>query len=312
MTAHLRGRQDALERLGWTGPAAEWIALACLHSGGVFTRAQLSAHLRIDAREARRFVRALSERRFVVEETRGGRKVCRIMKSRVYRLLGAEETRHFRGRSPDVLMRRLLSLDYVLERPHASWLPTERDKVGALEALGIERRLLPFRVYQGRAGGARHYFPVKLPVALEADRAVFVHVGSEWRNAHRVLRHWAAGHLGLWKALRERGRMVDVVAIDRTPGKLQQAGRTLVNWTGDREPSAGRRPRRAGNALVEIARIERAIRERDARVIGEYGDLQAGLRRLVELRKLSRKRAPRPVIDSFAVWRSTRVPRTGY
>ena len=39
MIEHLRGRERALEALGWTGQDAEWIALVCLHSG-VFTRAQ--------------------------------------------------------------------------------------------------------------------------------------------------------------------------------------------------------------------------------------------------------------------------------
>ena len=33
MIEHLRGRERALEALGWTGPDAEWIALVCLHSG---------------------------------------------------------------------------------------------------------------------------------------------------------------------------------------------------------------------------------------------------------------------------------------
>ena len=40
-------------------------------------------------------------------------------------------------------MRRLLSLDYVLEHPGLPWLPTESEKVGAFEALGIERRIAP-------------------------------------------------------------------------------------------------------------------------------------------------------------------------
>ena len=57
MIAHLRGREAALEPFGWTGRQAEWIVLACLHSG-VFTRAQLSAYLRIDRWQALRFVRA--------------------------------------------------------------------------------------------------------------------------------------------------------------------------------------------------------------------------------------------------------------
>ncbi len=39
MIEHLKGREQALAALGWTGREAEWIALVCLHSG-VFTRAQ--------------------------------------------------------------------------------------------------------------------------------------------------------------------------------------------------------------------------------------------------------------------------------
>ena len=73
MIAHLRGREQALEPFGWTGRQAEWIALACLHSG-VFTRAQLSAYLRIDRWQALRFVRAMSERRLAADETLEGRK----------------------------------------------------------------------------------------------------------------------------------------------------------------------------------------------------------------------------------------------
>ena len=37
MIAHLQGREDPLESFGRTGRRAQWVALACLHSG-VFTR----------------------------------------------------------------------------------------------------------------------------------------------------------------------------------------------------------------------------------------------------------------------------------
>ena len=40
MIEHLKGREQALASLGWTGREAEWIALVCLHSG-VFTRASV-------------------------------------------------------------------------------------------------------------------------------------------------------------------------------------------------------------------------------------------------------------------------------
>ena len=188
MIAHLRGREAALEPFGWTGRQAEWIALACLHSG-VFTRAQLSAYLRIDRWQALRFVRAMSERRLAADETLEGRKVCRICGRGIYRALGAEDIRHRRIASEEVLLRRLLSLDYVLEHTGLSWLPTESEKVGAFEALGIERRLLPSRLYRGAAGNTRRYFPVKLPVALEAERAVFVYVdpGTRYHDGAPLL-----------------------------------------------------------------------------------------------------------------------------
>ena len=160
MIAHLAGRERALEAFGWTGRQAEWIALACLHSG-VFTRAQLSAYLRIDRWQALRFVRAMSERRLAADETLEGRKVCRICGRGIYRALGAEDIRHRRIASDEVLLRRLLSLDYVLEHTGLSWLPTEPEKVGAFEALGIERRILPSRLYRGAAGEHAALFPAQ-------------------------------------------------------------------------------------------------------------------------------------------------------
>ena len=116
MIAHLRGREDALEPFGWTGRQTEWIALACLHSG-VFTRAQFSAYLGIDRWQALRFVRALLDRGLAAEEKLERRKVCRIFGRGIYRALGAEDIRHRRDASEEVLLRRLLSLDYVLEHP---------------------------------------------------------------------------------------------------------------------------------------------------------------------------------------------------
>ena len=53
MIEHLKGREQALAALGWTGREAEWIALVCLHSG-VFTRAQFCHYFDAD-RNHRRF-----------------------------------------------------------------------------------------------------------------------------------------------------------------------------------------------------------------------------------------------------------------
>ena len=52
-------RFEILETIfGWTGEQADWIVLACLHSG-VFIRGQLCLHFQADRWKALRFVRAL-------------------------------------------------------------------------------------------------------------------------------------------------------------------------------------------------------------------------------------------------------------
>ena len=71
----------------------------------------------------------------------------------------------------------------MIEHTSLPWLPTEAEKVRVFEALGIERRHLPLRVYRGAVGETRHYFPLKLPIALEPSRAVFVFVDPGYDTA---------------------------------------------------------------------------------------------------------------------------------
>ena len=63
MIEHLKERENGLQPLGWTGRKAEWIALVCLHSDGLFTRAQLCFHIRMNRWQALRFVQSLVARR---------------------------------------------------------------------------------------------------------------------------------------------------------------------------------------------------------------------------------------------------------
>ena len=161
---HRQGSKEALAPFGWTGEKAGWIAFVCLHSGA-FTRVQCARFLDAHPEQVRRVVHALIAQGLAAEDTvpgiRGIGRVCRIFSRRIYRAIGAEHIRHRRDASPAVLMRRLLSLDYVIEHPGLPWLATESEKVAAFEALGIERGLLPVRVYRGAASATRRYFPVK-------------------------------------------------------------------------------------------------------------------------------------------------------
>ena len=154
----------ALAALGWTGRDAEWIALVCLHSG-VFTRSQFGAYFNTgeDRKPAARFVRALLDKKLAVEDARaifpGGARAVHITHKSIYRALGIPDVRHRRGQAAttQVLMRRLLALDYVIERPTLGWLPTEAEKVQRFAALGIDRGVLPYRTYG--TGQGRHNAP---------------------------------------------------------------------------------------------------------------------------------------------------------
>ena len=305
MIAHLKGREKALEPLGWTGRQAEWIALVCLHSG-VFTRAQCARFMDAHPEQVRRAVHALIAARVASEETEPGiagiGRVCRIFGRPVYRALGAEHIRHRRGASAEVLMRRLLSLDYAIERTDLPWLATEPEKVAAFEALGIERALLPVRVYRGAAGETRRYFPVKLPVALDSSRALFVYADPGHDTA-TALRSWGRAHRRLWRALAKLDLSVEVVAVARTSRELERARRVVGRWAepaGRGEPDPGTRQ--------ELARIERAIVQGAVHVLEEFGGLQAALKRSIALENQARRQeAGRASIDRGAAWRTTRL-----
>ena len=307
MIAHLKGREKALGHFGWTGREAEWIALACLHSG-VFTRDQICDWLGIHRHTARRFVQHIMDRRLGAEDALEGRRVCRIAARAVYRALGAENIRHRRIASPVVLMRRLLSLDYVIGHAGQAWLPTEPEKVAAFEALGLDRRVLPGRAYRGAAGDTRRYFPLKLPVALDAGRAVFVYVDPGHDTA-TGLHSWGRVHRELWEGLQEQGRKVEAVAVVRTDSEFDRAEKVLGNWA-DPKRSPGRAKASATGREIrrEIERIEQGIRGSDKRVTGRYGSLRGCLVRLAELRESLPTAPSEAMIDGFTVWQSTRLP----
>ena len=141
--------------------------------------------------------------------------------SRHYRALDTEDICHRRIAAPTVLMRWLLSLDYVQEHLDLPWLLSEPEKVGAFDTLGIERRLVPLWLYRGAAGSTRPYLLLKLPVVRDADCALFVDA-YPGRDTLTALSTWANAHRCLLGALAERLRSVEVVAIVRTDAAIDR------------------------------------------------------------------------------------------
>ena len=162
------------------------------------------------------FVRALIEKQLAIEDERaifpGGARAVLLTGKRLYQALGIPDVRHRRGKgaTTQVLMRRLLSLDYIIERPTFGWLPTEDDKVQRFKALGLDRRTFPYRKY-GQPGIPR-CFAFKLPIAVDDQAATFAYVDAG-QTTDSELRAWGAAHAPLWAALRARTFAVHVVAV---------------------------------------------------------------------------------------------------
>ena len=305
MIEHLRGRDRKLEALGWTGDDAEWIALVCLHSG-VFTRAQFCRYFDADRKRALRFVKALMERRAAVEAewplVNGGGKTCRISSNMIYRALGVENIRHRRKASKPVVMRRLLSLDFVLEHPGMNWLPAEAEKVEFFEKLGLPLHLIPRRIYYGVVGNQKRYFALKLPLAVDPEIVTFVYI-DPGHQTDRELYSWGAAHGPLWEALRKKGKQVRVLGIAIENATLDRTARVLEAW-------AAVDPGTSDEGLTvkqEIKAIDDAMTHSDENFLAQYGGFAEAARRSVELQRRPETKLTEGVsIDDYSTWRAVR------
>ena len=310
MIEHLQGREKALELFGWTGREAEWIALVCLHSG-VFTRAQFRFYFNAWRIQAHRFVQALVRQGFATEDpmpgVNKGALMCSIFSKQIYRALGAENIRHRRASAPEILMQRLLSLDYVLEHPELAWLPTEPEKVHCFEALDLPREVLPRRTYRGKAGKQNRYFVLKFPVAVNSETATFAYV-NPGHETNKALRTWEQAHRELWGALRKKGLGVQLVAIAKDHQTVSRAKTVLRGWANGAAKGNSVDP----SVAEEIERIRGAISAGDQAALRNYGGLNPSLQRLTELVKLPKVKATNAgAIDGYATWRTRRFTGDG-
>ena len=290
MIAHLQGREKAVEELGFRPRDAEWIALVALHSG-FFVRSQYQRFLGGAAATARtrsrRLVLSLVERRYAAEVSRGGVRgtVCRVFSRKIYRALGAEHIRHRKDAAQPHLVRRLLSLDAVLAELNRPWLPTEGEKVGACEGLGIPTEILP-RLEYGRKKGGRTVRPFawKMPVAVGGTAARFVYTDSGGETDAELL-SWGAQHARLWSALQERGLRVEVSVTSAWSARLEILGAMLAKWRNrGLRVNSGTAGLTADEA-AELERLEGVVLRVDVEGLRRGGGLRAVTERIVGLRR---------------------------
>ena len=280
---------------------------ACLSAQRSFHPASVLSLLRCGENAAHRIVRALVERREAVESdhvplVNGGGRTCRISGKAIYRALGVENIRHRRKAGPPVVMRRLLSLDFVLEHPGMNWLPTEGEKVEFIEGLGVHSNLIPRRIYYGAVRAQKRYFALKLPVAGGADTVTFAYVDPGHATAVE-LHSWGAAHGQLWDAIRAKGRRVEVIAIGAELDAVLRADRLLQLW-------AAAEPGKVIEGLTvkqEISAIREALHKDDQEFMSQYGGMNQGAERYKELLTLPEAELVKGVsIDGYSTYRATR------
>ena len=310
MIPHLRGREDALEPFGWNPEDTEWVAIVCLNSG-VFTRAQYSAFFNAHPSRTHRFVQSLVDLKLAVEEPipvirpQNRARACRITYKGIYRALEIPNVRHRRCPDPPSYLRRLLSLDYVIEHPNLHWLPTEDEKVEFCTHYGVPHDRLPMRLYGGAAGKVIRYFPLKLPIA-GGPVCTFVYV-DPGNDTATELRHWGQTHEHVWTLLRKRGIKIHVAAIGVNPDADTRARNVVNGWAQDREGVRAGSWREA-KLREEYDAVSRAVEHPDPKTLERYGGFHRASLRYVELKDLLAKPLPYRIrIDTFEIWRSRRI-----
>ena len=236
----LAERAAGLRGLGWTQREAEWLALVCLHAG-LFTRRQYAARFGLSRQTADRFTHGLVSAGLASETPTPDRRayrppgICHVHGRPLYRALGIENSPHRRHASPELALRRLLSLDYVLEHPELAWFPTEPEKLAYFRRIDISGTSLPRRVYVAPfSARSTRYFALKLPIAGNGTTTTFVYAatGGRPRLQKIRIRSWAAAHAALWKALRQHGGAVHVVAVTRSDDDAAVNAAILETWRG--------------------------------------------------------------------------------
>lgn len=154
MTSNLLG-------LGYTEREAAFLRLAALQSG-YFVRRQFNE---FNGRECgavcQRFIsRSLDRGHIKPLDALGGRVVYHVCSSQIFARLGDPDNRNRRDHQNDTVRRRLMALDYVLQRREEDWLLTEHEKFEFLskaQTAGTAAEIL--------AGGAKRMFGDNQPIS---------------------------------------------------------------------------------------------------------------------------------------------------
>lgn len=175
----------ALESLGYTPRQARFLVLVALHGGHFLRRQYVAFTGRAHGQATVRFIGGVTAREHVrvLPYGRHGH-IFHLCARPIYAAIGQEHNRNRRRAEWDAVIRKLMTLDFVLARPEAQFWATEDDKVALLSELGVDREVWPARRYQSRGAGRQpttRYFVDKMPWCRDPgdDRLWFTYVDAD-------------------------------------------------------------------------------------------------------------------------------------
>ena len=148
--AHL----DALKAFGYTEEEARFLYIVATHSGYFLARQFLAFTGAHWGKRTTTFWHKLQDRKHVrIDRFPKSGVVYHLFSRRLYRQMERENLRNRRDHELDFIRKRIAILDFVLENQTYSYLETEPEKIRFFcGTLGIEKHVLPARLYVGRPG----------------------------------------------------------------------------------------------------------------------------------------------------------------
>ena len=304
---HLNGRGAKLaDSLDLPADLAEWLAVTALHSG-CFLRSQLQVFCGCsdeDRVSAFRIIRNLVSKKLIVEtpvDSLG--LLARVTNKAIYRLIDAGDIRHRRLASWPITFRRLLALDFVLDHPHLPWLPTENEKVSCFDQLGIDRSLLPRRVWDNATGHTVRLFANKHPIAVDASsrQAWFVYTDSDERS-HKGVRNWRHEHSALWSELHLLGFALHIVHASYNTRLESSVSRVFSSWM--KQPLSASD---SSEVKTELLSVRKAIESNDDQALEVYGGFNGALHAASKLQEQLHMENTVAYAATYSTWLSERL-----
>ena len=166
------------------------------------------------------------------------------------------------------------------------------------DILVIRWQRLPGRVWRGAVENTRRGFALKPPIAVEADRPVFVRVDPGTRLTRACIPgEWRTGSSG--RRCTSTAVEFQAVAIALENRAFQRAETVWLHWAS----TAGPKARTADPSLErEYRRIKRAVPTGDTAMLNSYGGVTAAPKRAVEMQPAVEVRSFQVVIDGERTW----------